>query len=339
MSNPSIPLRRLGRSGLTVSRLCLGTMMFGARTEEAEARRIVDDAAAIGVNFIDTADSYAEGRSEEITGRAIAADRDRWILATKLANPMGEGPNRRGLSRKWIHQEVRASLSRLGTDYVDILYLHKEDRDTPAAETVRAIADLIRSGAIRYFGVSNFRAWRMAEICALCDREGIDRPIVNQLLYHPLNRSAEVETLPACRHFGVGAMVYSPLARGVLTGKYAAGAQASAESRAGRGDKRMLEAEFHPASLLAADELARLAAAREMSLADFSLAWTLANPAVTGLIAGPRTLEQWQSYRKAFEIAWRDEDDRAVDAVVGLGATAVPQFFDPAYPPEGRFRP
>ena len=155
-----MPYRRLGRSGLTVSRLVLGTMTFGARTDEAEAKRIIASAAEAGVNFIDTADTYAGGRSEEITGRAIAADRHRWVLATKLANPNGPGPNGRGLSRKWIFQEVQTSLKRLGTDFIDVLYLHKEDALTPLEETVRAIADLQRQGIIRYFGVSNFRSRR-----------------------------------------------------------------------------------------------------------------------------------------------------------------------------------
>src|SRR5690606_25782417 len=184
--------RRLGRSGLTVSRIVLGTMTFGDRTGEKEAREIFAAAADAGVNFIDTADTYAKGRSEEITGRALAKDRHRFVLATKLANPNGPGPNDRGLSRKWIMEEAYRSLKRLGTDFVDILYLHKEDRQTPLTETVRAVADLQRSGAIRYFGVSNHRAWRVARICAICDAEGIDRPIVCQPLYHALNRSVEV---------------------------------------------------------------------------------------------------------------------------------------------------
>ena len=153
-----MPYRRLGHSGLAVSRLILGTMMFGARTEEAEARRIITAAAEAGVNLIDTADTYAGGRSEEIVGRAIAADRDHWVLATKLANPNVAGPNRRGLSRKWILAEAQASLRRLGTDFIDILYFHKEDPLTPLEKSVRAIADLQRSGAVRYFGLSNFKA-------------------------------------------------------------------------------------------------------------------------------------------------------------------------------------
>ena len=221
MSSP-VPQRRLGRSGLIVSRLCLGTMQFGARTEEADARRIVDHAADHGVNFIDTADTYVNGVSEEIVGRAIAAKRDYWVLATKLAVPIpGEGPNRKGLSRKWIMEEADASLKRLGTDFIDILYLHREDAGTPLEETVRALGDLQRAGKIRYFGLSNFKAWRMARVCSICDSEGLDRPVVNQPVYHALNRSIEAELLPACADLGLGVFPYSPNARGILSGKYA----------------------------------------------------------------------------------------------------------------------
>ena len=154
--------RNLGRSGIKVPRLCLGTMMFGGPTEESDAVRIIAKARDAGFNFIDTADAYNDGLSERIVGRAIATERDRWVLATKLCNVMGDGPNQRGLSRKWVLQAADASLARLGTDYVDILYLHKEDLDTPLAETVNAVADLVRQGKIRYFGVSNFRSWRVA---------------------------------------------------------------------------------------------------------------------------------------------------------------------------------
>ncbi len=147
--------RKLGRSGLKVSPLCLGTMMFGGPTDEPTSMRIIARARDAGVNFIDTADAYNQGRSEEIAGRGVAAERDKWVLATKLANAMGEGPNERGLSRKWVMQAADASLKRLGTDYLDIYYLHKEDHDAPLEETVRAMGDLVRLGKIRYFGVSN----------------------------------------------------------------------------------------------------------------------------------------------------------------------------------------
>ncbi|MDT8261686.1 aldo/keto reductase, partial [Roseomonas sp. DSM 102946] len=179
--------RRLGRSGLKVSPLCLGTMMFGGPAEEDVAGRIVARAREAGINFIDTADVYNAGRSEEITGRLIHGERDWWVLATKLANPTGQGPNDRGLSRRHCILAAEASLRRLGVEAIDILYLHKEDHETPLEETVRAMADLVRAGKIRHFGVSNFRSWRLAEICRLCDAAGIDRPVVSQPLYNALN--------------------------------------------------------------------------------------------------------------------------------------------------------
>lgn len=333
-----MPYRRLGRSGLTVSRLVLGTMTFGARTEEAEAQRIIASAAEAGVNFIDTADTYAGGRSEEITGRAIAGDRHRWVLASKLANPNGPGPNSRGLSRKWIMQEVQTSLKRLGTDFIDILYLHKEDALTPPEETVRALADLQRQGVIRYFGVSNFRSWRIARICAICDAEGIDRPVVDQPLYHLLNRSIEIEVLPACQALGVGVVSYSPTARGVLSGKYRADAAPPEGSRAALQRQRMSETDYQPQALAVAADIAERAAAKGVEPAALATAWVLANPIVTGAIAGPRTMEQWQSYLQALEVTVTEEDEGLVDRLVPPGMTAVHQFNDPAYPIEGRPR-
>jgi aryl-alcohol dehydrogenase-like predicted oxidoreductase len=331
-----MPFRRLGRSGLTVSRLVLGTMTFGARTEEPEARRIIDSAADAGVNFIDTADTYAEGRSEEIVGRAIAADRHRWVLATKLASPKGSGPNQRGLSRKWIMQEAYASLKRLGTDFADILYLHKEDALTPPEETVRAVADLQRAGAIRYFGISNFKAWRIARICAACDAAGIDRPVVDQPLYHALNRGIEAEILPACAALGLGVASYGPTARGVLTGKYQAGMPAPEGTRAALQAKRMAQLDFQPDALAAAERLTDHARRRGIEPAAFATAWVLANPLITAAIAGPRTYEQWESYLAAMAVVLSEADERAVDAVVPAGTTAVPRYIDPSYPAEGR---
>jgi aryl-alcohol dehydrogenase-like predicted oxidoreductase len=196
--------RNLGRSGLKVSPICLGSMMFGGPTDEATSARIVAKARAAGINFIDTADNYNKGASEQAVGRAISKDRLSWILATKLANPAGDDPNRGGLSRRWVLQAADESLQRLGTDYVDIYYFHKEDHATPLEETVRAIGDLMRSGKIRYFGVSNYRGWRIGEICNICDRLGIDRPIVSQPYYNAMNRMPEVEHIPACVYYGLG---------------------------------------------------------------------------------------------------------------------------------------
>jgi aryl-alcohol dehydrogenase-like predicted oxidoreductase len=328
--------RKLGRSGLEVSPLCLGAMMFGGPTDEATALRIVAKAREAGVNFIDSADAYNGGRSEEITGRAISNARDEWVLATKLANPMGEGPNRGGLSRKWVMQEAESSLRRLGTDYIDVYYLHKEDHATPLDETVRAMADLIRHGKVRYFGVSNYRAWRVAEICRICDGLGIDRPVVSQPYYHALNRVAETEHLPACAHYGLGVVAYSPLARGILTGKYAPDAPPPPETRAGRQDKRMMQTEWRPESLVIAQEIKRHAEARGITPGQFAFAWVLNNRLVTGAIGGPRTEAQWDDYVGALDYRFTAEDEALIDRLVASGHPSTPGYNDPAYPIEGR---
>lgn len=333
--------RTLGRSGLKVSPLCLGTMMFGGATDEATAQRIADRARDQGVNFIDTADGYNGGRSEEVVGRTIRDQRDWWVLATKCANPTGQGPNAqnpnaRGLSRRHVNDAVTASLRRLGVDTIDVLYLHKEDHATPLAETVHALADLIRAGKIRYFGVSNYRSWRVAEICRLCDDAGIDRPVASQPLYNALNREVEVEHLPACGFYGLGVVPYSPLARGVLTGKYVPDAPPPADTRAGRQDRRMLESEWRPDSLRIAQALAERARDKGVSPGQFAFAWVLNNRFITSAIGGPRTEAQWEDYAGALEVRLDADDEALVNRLVSPGHPSTPGYNDPAYPIEGR---
>jgi aryl-alcohol dehydrogenase-like predicted oxidoreductase len=328
--------RNLGRSGLKVSPLCLGTMMFGGPTDELTARRIVDKARDQSINFIDTADVYTEGRSEEITGRAIAADRQHWILATKVANPMGTAPNDAGLSRRHVLLGAEASLKRLGTDVIDIYYLHKEDHATPLSETVNALADLVRAGKIRHFGVSNYRAWRVAEICNLCDQLGIDRPVVSQPYYNAMNRMPEVEHLPACGFYGLGVVPYSPLARGVLTGKYSPDAPPPSDTRAGRADKRMLQSEWRPESLQMAQDVKKHAEARGITPGQFAVSWVLHNRLITATIGGPRTEAQWDDYVGALDYQFTAEDEALIDGLVPAGHPSTPGYTDPAYPLEGR---
>ncbi len=328
--------RSLGRSGLKVSTLCLGTMMFGGATEAATAERIVERAREAGVNFIDTADQYNDGRSEEVTGRAIARDRDRWVLATKVANPMGSGPNERGLSRKWLLQAVEASLKRLGTDYIDIYYLHKEDHSTPLEESVRALGDLVAQGKIRYFGVSNHRSWRIAEICAIADRLGIARPVVSQPYYNAVNRMPEVEQLPAAAYYGLGIVPYSPMARGVLSGKYTPDLPPPSGTRAGRQDPRMMQTEWRPELLHLAQQIKAHAQKRGITPGQFAVAWVLNNRLVTAVIGGPRTPEQWEDYLGALAYRFTAEDEALIDRLVVAGHPSTPGFNDPAYPIEGR---
>ncbi|WP_431269708.1 aldo/keto reductase [Dankookia sp. P2] len=328
--------RMLGRSGIKVSRLCLGTMMFGGPTDAAASERLIARAAEAGINFLDTADAYNGGRSEEVVGAAIRTNRSAWVLATKIANKVGKNPNEGGLSRRWVIQGTEACLKRLGTDHVDILYLHKEDHATPLEITVRALGDLVRAGKIRHFGVSNYRSWRIAEICRLCDQLGIDRPIVSQPYYNAMNRQPEVEQLPVAAHYGLGIFPYSPLARGVLTAKYRPGETPEPGSRAARQDKRMLETELRPESLEIAQRIRDHAAARGTSSAHLAINWVLYNRLVTGCIVGPRTEAHLEDYLAALSYRFTAEDEALVDALVPPGHPSTPGYNDPQYPIEGR---
>ncbi|MBO6562581.1 MAG: aldo/keto reductase [Nisaea sp.] len=329
--------RNLGRSGLKVSKFCLGAMMFGGPTDEAASREIIAEARDFGLNFIDTADAYNGGESERVVGRAIAAEREYWVLATKLANPMDDkDPNARGLSRKWMLQACEDSLARLDTDYIDIYYLHKEDHSTPLEETVGAMADLVRAGMVRYFGVSNHRSWRVAEICNLCDAAGIDRPVVSQPYYNAMNRMPETEHLPACDYYGLGVFPYSPLARGVLSGKYKPGAEPEAGSRAARADKRMMQTEWREESLVIAEKIKAHAESKGATIIDLAVGWVLNNALVTGSIVGPRTMEQWKAYAKAYHYEFTAEDEALINELVPEGHPSTPGYNDPAYPLEGR---
>jgi aryl-alcohol dehydrogenase-like predicted oxidoreductase len=327
--------RRLGRSGLKVSPLCLGAMMFGDQTDELEAGRIVASARDTGVNFIDTADAYGAGRSEEIVGRTIGADRARWVLATKLGYPAG-APFPADLSRRYVMHAAEQSLRRLGTDYIDLYYLHYDDVSTPLEETVRAMADLIRQGKIRYFGVSNFRAWRLAEVVRLCDQFGIDRPAASQPQYNAMNRQPEMEHLPACDFYGVGVVPYSPLARGVLTGKYAGTEQLPEGSRAARGDRRIVQTELRPESIALAQRIKAHAEAHGSTTSHFAVNWVLNNKLISSVIAGPRTLAQWEDYAAALATPFTPEDEALVERLVVPGHPSTPGFIDPQYPVTGR---
>ena len=330
--------RYLGRSALKVSPLCLGAMMFGGETDEATAKRIIDRAGAAGINFIDTADAYHAGRSEEVVGRSIAPQRDNWVVATKFGYPSSAdvGPNQQGQSRKWIMQNVEASLKRLGSEYIDILYFHRTLTDAPMEEGLRAVDDLIRQGKIRYYGVSNFHGWRIAEMVRIADSLGIQRPTVSQPLYNIVNRIAEVEQLPVAGNYGVGVVPYSPLARGVLSGKYAVDAPPPADTRAGRGDKRIQQTEWRPESLEIAQTIARHAAERGTTSVAFAIAWVLKNQLISAAIAGPRTEAHWNSYMEALELELGPDDEKLVDSLVVPGHASTHGFTDPGYPVEGR---
>ncbi|MEI2418375.1 aldo/keto reductase [Orrella sp. JC864] len=328
--------RRLGRSNLRVSPLCLGTMMFGEQTPDPEAADIVALARERGVNFIDTADVYNKGNSERVLGKLLQGQRHDWVLATKTGNRFGDGPNQSHYSRQWIYQSVEGSLQRLQTDYIDILYLHRDFHEENLEEAVQALGDLIRAGKLRSFGVSNFRGWRIAQIVELCRQLGVPQPVVCQPYYNMLNRGPEVEILPACQHYGLGVVPYSPIARGVLTGKYQPGEKPAADTRAGRGDARILATEFREESLRIAKQLVDHAAQRGVAPGHFATAWVLANPIVTSVIAGPRTLAQFEDYFGALEVSISAEEEALVDGWVAPGHPSTPGYNDPSYPFHGR---
>ena len=329
--------RRLGNSGLKISPICLGAMMFGEQTDEAVAGRIVDSAFSAGINFIDTADSYAKGNSERMVGKLIAKHRERWVLATKVQNAtIPADPNSGGGGRKWMTFELAASLKRLATDYIDIYYLHRDDLETPLEETVSTIGDFIRAGKMRYFGLSNFDGWRIAEVVNTCRRLGVPQPIVLQPVYNAMNRLGEVEMFPACAHYGMGIVPYSPLARGVLTGKYLPGGKPASDSRAGRSDRRLLESEFREASLAHAQRIKAHAEKRGMTAGQFALNWVLNNRLVTAVLAGPRTEEQWREYLGALDHKFETEDEALIDSLVAPGHSSTPGYTDPKFPVLGR---
>jgi aryl-alcohol dehydrogenase-like predicted oxidoreductase len=328
--------RNLGRSNLKVSALCLGTMMFGDQTAKDEAAGIVADAHAAGVNYIDTADVYTKGASELMVGELLKPQRHDWVLATKLGNKMTERPNEGHYSRSWMLREIDSSLARLQTDYVDILYLHLDYNGMNLEEPLRALDAMLRAGKIRYWGVSNFRGWRIAEVVHMARQLGMSAPVVCQPYYNLLNRMPEVEVLPACAHYGVGVTPYSPIARGVLTGKYAPGQAAPEGTRAGRGDKRIAQTEFREESLVIAQQLQQYAQSKGTTVAHFATAWVLANPAISSVIAGPRTLAQWQDYLPALSYAVTADDEAMVDSLVRPGHPSTPGYTDPVYPLNGR---
>ena len=327
--------RQLGASNLKVSALCLGTMMFGDQTLREDAAAILADAHEHGVNFIDTADVYSKGGSELMLGELLTGNgrsRHDWVLATKLGNSMSQRANEGHYSRAWMLREIEASLARLGTDHVDILYLHRDYNGMNLEEPLRALDAMLRAGQIRYWGVSNFRGWRIAEMVRLAQQIGMPGPVVCQPYYNLLNRMPEVEVLPACAHYGIGVVPYSPVARGLLTGKYVPGQAPAADTRAGRGDKRMNETEFREESLQIAQQLKVHAEARGVTLAQFATAWVLANRAVSSVIAGPRTLAQWESYLPALDCTITADDEALIDRLVAPGHPSTPGYTDPSYP-------
>jgi len=330
--------RLLGRTGVRVSPLCLGTMMFGGPTTAADSTRIIHKALDAGLNFVDTADMYTAGESEKIVGQALAGRRDRVVLATKGRHKTGDGPNDWGASRLHMRRALDASLARLATDRIDLYYVHAPDYDTPIDEALRFLDDAVRQGKILYSACSNFRAWRVCETLWTSDRLRLARFAAVQPLYNLVNRDVEVELLPLCQEHKLGVVTYSPLARGILTAKYKPGQQFPEGSRAARNDKRLREAELRDESLAISQQLAEHCRVRSVAPSQFALAWCLANPIITSVILGPRTMEQLDDNLAALNVALTPEDESFVDRLVPPGEHSGKGFNDPLYPVTGRPR-
>jgi aryl-alcohol dehydrogenase-like predicted oxidoreductase len=293
--------RKVGRTGLKVSELCMGTMQFGWTADEALSHRILSAAYEQGINFIDTADVYSRwiegnpgGVSEEIVGRWIkqsGVPREKLVVATKVRGTMGSGPNDQGLSRGHIMSAVEASLRRLQLDYIDLYQTHAPDVDTHIDETLGALDDLVRQGKVRYIGCSNYPAWRLVESLWTSDRDRLARYDCIQPHYSLVHRAEfERELAGVCQTYGIGVIPYSPLAGGFLTGKYQRGAAVPESARAAGVSRRY----DNPASWQAHESASEVAAARDASLSQVALAWLLHQDVITSPIIGPRTLEQWE---------------------------------------------
>ena len=322
----------LGETGISVSRLCLGAMMFGAmgNRDEAECVAMIHRSLDAGVNFIDTADTYSKGESEQIVGRALAGGRrDDVILATKFYNQMGADRNRRGGSRRWILQAVEESLERLGTDYIDLYQMHRFDERTALEETMRALDDLVRSGKVRAIGSSMFPPDRIVEAQNLATEQGLARFRCEQPWYSIFSREIERFVLPACERYGMGAIVWSPLDGGWLAGRYrrpedvAEGTRAALTERLVGGQLGSFE-RVYAAKFELVDRLEEIAEAAGLSLSHLALGFVLEHPAVTSVIIGPRTPSQLEDLLAAADLRLTTETLDAIDALIPPGSNVNP---------------
>ncbi len=317
-------MRTLGRTGVKVSPLCLGAMMFGewGNPDHDESVRIIHRAVDAGINFVDTADVYSAGESEEIVGKALRGRRDHIVLATKAYAPMGNDPNFTGSSRRWITMEVENSLRRLGTDWIDLYQIHRPDPTADIDETLGALTDLVRAGKIRYFGSSTYPASDIVEAQWVAERRGRERFVCEQPPYSILVRAIEAEVLPTCQKYGMGVIPWSPLAGGWLTGRYRKGQDAPKSNRATRVPARYdLANPENQVKLDAVEELAVLADEAGLSMIDMALGFVLAHPAVTAPIIGPRTMEQLNSQLGAAEVRLPNDVLDRIDEIVPPGTT------------------
>jgi len=322
-------LRSLGRTGIKVSNLCLGCMMFGGKTTPADSARIIDRALDAGINFLDTANVYNAGRSEEATGAALKANgrRQQVVLATKVHGRMGEGPNDWRNTRRHIIESCEASLRRLGTDWIDLYQIHRPDPDIPADETLRALDDLVRSGKVRYIGTSTYAAWQIVETLWVSKEYGLNRFVCEQPPYHILDRRVERELVPMAQTFGIGIIPWSPLAGGMLTGKYRRDEPPPEDSRwATYNSNPMQRRRWNERIFDALEALEPLAQARGVTMSQLALAWVMQQPGITSPIIGPRTMDQLEDNLKAFDVTISDEDREVIDGVVPPGTHVSPYY-------------
>ena len=336
--------RPLGRTGVSVSQFCLGTMMFGSwgNPDHDESIRIIHAALDAGINFIDTADVYGAGESEEIVGKALAGRRDDVVLATKFHNPMGEDLNQRGNSRRWIMRAVEDSLRRLGTDWIDVYQVHRPDPSTDVEETLSALTDLVRQGKVRYIGSSTFPASQIVEAQVATRDRNLERFVTEQPPYSILVRGVEADVLPTCARHGIAVMCYSPLAGGWLSGRWRKDTGQQESSRAGRLPERFdLSNPYNQRKLDAVEELAHLADQAGLTLIQLAIAFAASHPAITSPLIGPRTMEQLETQLAAADVVLSADVLDRIDEIVPPGITINPadsSFTNPALEPIARRR-
>jgi aryl-alcohol dehydrogenase-like predicted oxidoreductase len=337
--------RILGRTGVEVSPLCLGAMMFGAwgNPDHDDSIRILHAALDAGINFIDTADVYSRGESEEIVGKALAGGRrDDVVLATKVHGAMGDDPNQRGNSRRWIIREVESSLRRLKTDWIDLYQIHRPEPDTDIDETLAALTDLVRAGKVRYIGSSTFPPSQIVEAQWVAERRGRERFVCEQPPYSMLVRGVEADVLPTCLRYGIGVIPWSPLAGGWLSGRYRKGQELPRSRRAERLPHRFdMSLPENQLKLDVVDALAGLAEQAGLTLIELALAFVIRHPAVTAAIIGPRTMEHLESQLGAADVELEDEVLDRIDEIVPPGVNLNPRdtaWQNPALLPEARRR-
>ena len=331
----SVKYRQLGRTGIKVSPLCLGCMMFGEKTNPEESYKIIDAAISNGINFLDTADVYGQGSSERIVGEKLKRNskRDKIVLATKVHGPMDDqNPNAQGNSRYHIIKACEQSLRRLQTDYIDLYQIHRPQSDIPIEESLRAMDDLIKAGKVRYIGTSTFAAWQFTESLWISEKLRLNRFVTEQPPYSILDRRIERELIPMTQTYGVGIIPWSPLASGLLTGKYT-DEKRPEDSRYDRNRNNLLfQKRFTLSAIEAIDKLKPLAKAKQCTLSQFSLSWCLNRRGIVSPIIGPRSLEQFEDNLKSVDVEMKQEDFDAVDGIVEPG-TFVSDYYSADFGP------